>query len=72
MLYSFPSSDALVDSLAAYITKIQKDAINKKGRFTIAISGGSLPKTLRGLIGKPGVKWDKWWAYRRTRRWLNR
>lgn len=62
VLYSFATPEALTESLATYITKIQKDAINKKGRFTIAISGGSLPKTLRGLIGRPGVKWDKWCA----------
>lgn len=63
VLHSFATADALMDSLAAYITKIQRDAVNKKGRFTIAISGGSLPKTLRGLIGRPGVKWDKWHVF---------
>jgi len=62
VLYSFPSVDKLNDALAAYITKIQSEAVNKKGRFTIAISGGSLPKTLRGLIGRPGVTWDKWYV----------
>ena len=55
-------SDALVADLAAYVAKAQKDAIVKKGRFTVAVSGGSLPKQLNGLIGKPGVKWDKWYA----------
>ena len=25
-----------------------------------AISGGSLPKQLNGLIGNPAVKWDMW------------
>ena len=63
VLYSFPNVDKLTDALAAYITKIQRDAVNKKGRFTIAISGGSLPKTLHGLIGRPGVTWDKWYVY---------
>lgn len=63
VLYSFANADELAESLATYITKIQKDAINKKGRFTVAISGGSLPQTLRKLIGRPGVKWDKWHVY---------
>ncbi|EJD04027.1 6-phosphogluconolactonase [Fomitiporia mediterranea MF3/22] len=63
ILYSFPSSDALVESLAQFVIKTQKDAIEKKGRFTLAISGGSLPKQLNGLIGKPGVKWDLWHVY---------
>ncbi|KAH7104513.1 6-phosphogluconolactonase [Auriculariales sp. MPI-PUGE-AT-0066] len=63
VLYSFATGDLLTDALAKHITRIQRDAIDRKGRFTIAISGGSLPKTLRGLIGRPGVSWDKWHVY---------
>ncbi|KAK7058241.1 suppressor of los1-1 [Paramarasmius palmivorus] len=63
VVHSFPSSDALVESLAAFVIHAQKDAIDKKGRFTLAISGGSLPKMLRGLIGNPSVKWDLWQVY---------
>ncbi|KAF8922339.1 hypothetical protein CPB85DRAFT_1372030 [Mucidula mucida] len=63
VVYSFPSSDILVDSLAQFIVKAQKDSIDKKGRFTIALSGGSLPKMLAGLIGRTGVKWDKWQVF---------
>lgn len=60
ILYSFSSTDKLVEALAQFIIKVQKDAIDKKGRFTIALSGGSLPKQLKGLIGREGVKWEKW------------
>jgi 6-phosphogluconolactonase len=60
VLYSFSDTSHLSDSLADYIIKAQKEAIDKRHRFTIAISGGSLPKTLTALIGKPGVQWDKW------------
>lgn len=60
ILCSFATSDELVDALATFVIKAQKEAIEKKGRFTIALSGGSLPKQLNGLIDKPGVKWDKW------------
>ncbi|KAH9056995.1 6-phosphogluconolactonase [Lactarius vividus] len=42
--------------LTEYILKAQKESIDKRGRFTIAISGGSLPKTLTALIGKTGCK----------------
>lgn len=62
ILLSFPSTDILIDSLASFILKAQKDSLDKKGRFTIALSGGSLPKMLRGLIGNPAVKWDKWYT----------
>ena len=60
VVYSFPDTPHLTDSLAEYIIKAQKEAIDKRHRFAIAISGGSLPKTLTALIAKPGVQWDKW------------
>ncbi|KAG6850315.1 hypothetical protein H0H93_014890 [Arthromyces matolae] len=62
-LISFASTDALVDGLAAFIVKAQKESLDKRGRFTIALSGGSLPKLLRGLIDNPAVKWDKWQVF---------
>ncbi|KAH9950507.1 6-phosphogluconolactonase [Amylocystis lapponica] len=63
VLYSFPASAELCDALAHFIIKAQKESIEKKGRFTIALSGGSLPTQLNALIGKPGVKWEKWQVY---------
>jgi len=62
-LYSFPATSDLIESLAEFVAATQKEAIEKKGRFTIALSGGSLPKQLNGLVGKSGVKWDKWQVY---------
>jgi len=63
ILYSFTTTDVLVDNLAAFVSKAQKDAIEKKDRFTIALSGGSLPKLLKGLIHIPAIKWDKWQVF---------
>lgn len=60
VLYSFESPNELSEKLAAFIAKAQKEAIDKKGRFTVALSGGSLPKQLNKLIDNPAVKWDKW------------
>ena len=60
ILYSFPTTDALIDSLAQFVIKAQKEAVDKKGRFTLALSGGSLPKQLAGLVGRPGIHWDLW------------
>jgi len=59
---SFASSAELVEALAEFILKAQKEALEKKGRFTVALSGGSLPKQLGGLIGKPGIRWEKWYG----------
>jgi len=63
VLISFANSDELVKSLAVFVERAQRDSINKKGRFTIALSGGSLPKMLRGLIDNPNIKWDQWHVY---------
>ncbi|KAH8100562.1 hypothetical protein BXZ70DRAFT_937853 [Cristinia sonorae] len=63
ILCSFPNPDELVESLAQFIIQAQKESIEKKGKFTVAISGGSLPKQLNGLIGKRGIKWDKWQVF---------
>jgi 6-phosphogluconolactonase len=60
VLHSFASSSELVEALASFVIEAQKEAIEKKGRFTLAVSGGSLPKQLNGLVNKPGIKWDKW------------
>lgn len=63
VVFSFPTPSDVLDPLASFILKAQKETIDKKGRFTVAISGGSLPKMLSGLIGNPAVKWDKWYVY---------
>lgn len=60
VLNVFESMSDLVGGISAFVIKAQKEALDKKGRFTIALSGGSLPKMLRGLITHRGVKWDKW------------
>jgi 6-phosphogluconolactonase len=63
VVFSFPTPSDVIDPLASFILKAQKETIDKKGRFTLAISGGSLPKMLSGLIGNPAVKWDKWHVF---------
>ncbi|RXW19418.1 hypothetical protein EST38_g6446 [Candolleomyces aberdarensis] len=63
ILVSFTNTDALVESLAAFVAKAQRESIDKKGKFTVALSGGSLPKLLRGLIDDPSIKWNKWHVY---------
>jgi 6-phosphogluconolactonase len=52
-----------MQSLSKFIVKAQKDSVEKKGRFTVALSGGSLPDMLAPLITNPAVKWDKWHVF---------
>lgn len=60
ILYSFKDKDELAKSLADFVLDSQDEAINKRGSFKIAISGGSLAATLAGLLQREGVQWDKW------------
>jgi 6-phosphogluconolactonase len=50
------------DSLANFVVKAQRDAVDKRGKFTIALSRGSLAANLRGLVGQENVQWDKWYV----------
>jgi 6-phosphogluconolactonase len=65
-LYSFPAVDALAPALRAYVIHCQDAGIARHDVFKVAVSGGSLPKTLaQALLSPPSseadtVKWDKW------------
>ncbi|KAF8633972.1 hypothetical protein AX15_001150 [Amanita polypyramis BW_CC] len=63
LVFAFPDADAIARALATFVVKAQKDSITKKGRFTVALSGGSLPKMLRDLVNDRSVKWDKWQVF---------
>ena len=45
------------------MVKAQRDAVDKRGKFTIALSRGTLAANLRGLVGQENVQWDKWWVF---------
>ena len=65
-LYAFPTTDALAPALRAYVISCQEAGIARHGVFKVAVSGGSLPKTLaQALLTAPAsdvdaVKWDQW------------
>jgi len=65
-LYSFPAVDTLAPALRAYVIHCQESGIARHGVFKVAVSGGSLPKTLaQALLPPPTaehdvVRWDKW------------
>ncbi|KAJ4304471.1 suppressor of los1-1 [Collariella sp. IMI 366227] len=65
-LYAFPTTDALAPALRAYVIACQDAGIQRHGVFKVAVSGGSLPKTLaQALLPAPTsdadtVKWGQW------------
>lgn len=64
-LHRFATSDELSKSLADFVVKAQNAALERRGKFYVALSGGSLPRTLaQGLMSRAddAVQWDKWYV----------
>ena len=50
----------LFEAAAAEFAAQASAAVRDSGKFTVALSGGSTPKTLYSLLAtKPGIPWDK-------------
>ncbi|KAI8868618.1 nagb/rpia/CoA transferase-like protein [Ramicandelaber brevisporus] len=61
------NNDDLSASLAQFVATISANAVRRHGKFTVAVSGGSLPKLLAadfrsGTVGQ-SVDWDKWHVF---------
>ena len=37
--------------------------MENRGSFHVAVSGGSLPKFLKGLSKRADIDWTQWWVY---------
>ena len=59
----FNSENEVLDALAAHFVKLAETTIGVKGKFTVALSGGSSPKKLYELLASTiyadSVAWDK-------------
>ncbi|KAF2234147.1 putative 6-phosphogluconolactonase [Viridothelium virens] len=53
-LYSYPSVNELAPQLRAFVLSAQNAGIDHHGSFRVAVSGGSLPKTLAQALLAPG------------------
>ncbi|XP_051121277.1 probable 6-phosphogluconolactonase 4, chloroplastic [Andrographis paniculata] len=62
----FDSDEDLATSLAKYTTDLATNLSQQKDSFTVALSGGSLVKSLRKLVEQPYidlVDWSKWHVF---------
>lgn len=50
----------LSSKAAAKLFRIANDSILERGRFTIALSGGSTPRALYGVMSQASIQWNKW------------
>ena len=58
----YPDIDTLSQEAAQYIVRLANQSIVTHGRFTIALSGGSTPKKLYGLLGSEPFRSQIDWA----------
>ncbi|HZU69232.1 MAG TPA: 6-phosphogluconolactonase [Ktedonobacteraceae bacterium] len=47
----YPNIDVISQEAAQYIARVARESIAARGRFTIALSGGTTPRKLYGLLG---------------------
>lgn len=62
-MYEFANNDDLAKELRSYILDAQNQALERHSRFRVAVSGGSLPKTLgKALLmsGGEAPQFDRW------------
>ncbi|BFZ56819.1 suppressor of los1-1 [Savitreella phatthalungensis] len=63
-LYAMSSNDEITSSLGAYIKRAYEEAVSARGRFTLAISGGSLAKFMGSSICQdPSIDWSLWHVF---------
>jgi 6-phosphogluconolactonase len=59
----FNTTELLAEAAANYFVKLANDCIEKKGKFTVALSGGSTPMALYKLLASPTfnhqIDWKK-------------
>ena len=63
MLHIFDNADTLIQQQADFIVTAARDAIAKRGHFSLVLSGGSSPKKLYTLLSSPAyadkIDWPK-------------
>lgn len=63
----FPDLDALSEAAARYVTDRARHAIAERGRFALALAGGSTPRRLYQLLATPAwseqIAWARWYFF---------
>ena len=55
--------DALPAALAAHVREAEAAALARGGRFTVALSGGSMPKVLGQALAAAAFSWAQWHVF---------
>jgi len=59
----FEDNVELSKRLCSFVKDRYDEAVESHGKFHIAVSGGSLPKFMKGLSKRQDIDWTKWWVY---------
>ncbi|AIE87464.1 6-phosphogluconolactonase [Fimbriimonas ginsengisoli] len=63
MIHLFSNAEALAQAAATEFARASSASISARGRFTVALSGGSTPKRLHALLASPPLRdqvaWDR-------------
>ncbi|KAJ6811618.1 putative 6-phosphogluconolactonase 4, chloroplastic [Iris pallida] len=62
----FPTEEAVADALAKYTSDLSKKFADRRGAFTVVLSGGYLINSIRKLLEPPfvdEVDWEKWHVF---------
>ncbi|MBE7474072.1 MAG: hypothetical protein DPW09_30125 [Anaerolineae bacterium] len=59
----FSNLEDLGQAAAAHVAEIAAEAIPARGRFTVALSGGSLPQLLGSALVKQATDWSAWHVF---------
>jgi len=66
-LHIYSTTQELGEAAAAYVSRVSAQAITERGYFTVALSGGSLPKLLCSpLVAEPlrsQIDWSGWHVF---------
>ena len=55
---SFTETTLLKDYISNHIAQRSAEAITQNGAFVMALSGGSMPKLLSGLVERTDIQWE--------------
>ncbi len=57
---TFPHKEALIQGAVTHILELAQNAIEARGRFVIALSGGSTPRPVYEQLAGADTDWSKW------------
>ena len=62
-IHLFPDAEELAHGAAAFVASAAEQSIRRRGRFVIALSGGTTPRRLYELLAESEQDWPNWHVF---------